>query len=109
MGGAKKQSLSQAEKQQELRDQKQKGKAARKTQTKAFEKRIGGIDVSNVSNDRLISELKEAKAITPYTLASKYSLRMSVARKVLGELVEQGILQPITGNSRLRVYKIAKG
>jgi len=109
MGGAKKQSLSQAEKQQELRDQKQKGKAARKTQTKTFEKRIGGIDVSNVSSERLISEFKEAKAITPYTLASKYSLRMSVAKRVLGELVEQGILQPITGSSRLRVYKVAKG
>ncbi len=109
MGGAKKQSLSQAEKQQELRAQKQKGKAAKKTQTKAYEKKMGGISVSNISNEKLINELKEAKAITPYTLASKYSLRMSVAKRVLGELAEQGILQPISGNSRLRVYKVAKG
>jgi len=109
MGGAKKQSISQVEKQQALRSKKQQGKAAQKTQTKAYEKRIGGIDIPKVSNEKLINELKEAKAVTPYTLASKYNLRMSVAKRILRELVKQGIVQPITGNSRLRVYKVAKG
>jgi len=109
MGGAKKQSLSQVEKQQALRTKKQKGEVTKKTQTKAYEKRIGGINLPNVSNESLINELKEAKAVTPYTLASKYNLRMSVAKRILGELVKQGIVQPITGNSRLRVYKVVKG
>lgn len=109
MGGAKKQSLSQAEKQQALRAKKQEGKAAKKTQTKAYEKRTGGISIPDVSNEKFIDELKEAKAVTPYTLASKYNLKMSVAKRVLEELVKQGLVQPITGNSRLRVYKVAKG
>jgi len=109
MGGAKKQSLSQAEKQQALRTKKQEGETAKKTQTKAYEKRMGGISIPNVPNEKLVNELKEAKAVTPYTLASKYNLRMSVAKRVLGELVKQGIVQPVTGNSHLRVYKVAKG
>ncbi len=98
-------SLAQIEKRQALKARKQKLKAS-KISSKAYGKRVGGVHIPNVSSEELINDLKEAKAVTPYTIASKYNLRMSIAKRIIEELSKQGIIQPVTGNSRLRVYKV---
>jgi len=107
MGGAKKKSLSQAEKQQQLQTKKQEKQEPKKTaKTKLPEKKVGGIEIPRIENKKLVSELSEMKAVTPYTIASKYNIRQSVAKNLIRELESQGVISPVSGNSRLRIYKV---
>lgn len=106
MGGAKKRSLSQIEKQQRLQDQKssQQGKSSK---TKTFERSFGGIELPSVSDKDLSCELAKMRAITPYALAVKYNIKLSIAKDWLGVLEKRGMLQRIVGSSSLQVYKFS--
>ena len=104
MGGAKKKSLAQAEKQQQLQTQKQE-KTERKKPTKTVEKKTSGIDIPNVRDKEFVAELSKMKAITPYAVATKHNLKLSIAKDLLEALEKEGIVQRIAGNSSLKIYK----
>ena len=105
MGGAKKRSLSQMEKQQKLRAQKRDSKQKRSTKKKPVEKIISGIDIPLVPNKDLFTELKKMKAITPYSLATKYNLKLSLAKNWLKLLNQKNVIQQIAGRGSLKIYK----
>jgi len=105
MGGAKKKSLAQAEKQQNLQSQKEEKQQDKKKSTKQIEKKISGIDISNIKEKELDAELVKIKAITPYTIATRYNLKLSIAKDFLESLEKLGKIHQIAGNSNLRVYK----
>jgi len=105
MGGAKKKSLAQAEKQQDLQSQKQEKQQDKKKTPKQMEKKISGIDISNIKEKELDAELSKMKAITPYSLATRYGLKLSIAKDLLESLERLGKIQQVAGSSNLKVYK----
>ena len=105
MSGAKKTVRAQREKQKRLQTQRKSGNRRRTAKTKIIEKRIEEIDLTNVSNKELSNELIKMKAITPYALAMKYNIKLSVAKDWLEILEKRGIIQKIAGSGSLKIYK----
>jgi len=103
MGGKKKRSLKQIVKSQEKKaDKKQKHGAAPSGEKKS----IPGITTPNLS-EKFESELKKMKVITPYSVASRFDLRLSVARDFLRELEHKGMITFVSKSRNLRIYKPA--
>jgi len=104
MGGAKRKGIAQAEKTQQIREEKKKGKKKEKT---GVEKKtqVGGLP--KIDDKSLTAELKKMKAITPTTVSSAYSVRISAAKDFLEELERQGLVTFVEGCKRLRIYKPA--
>ncbi len=104
MGGAKKTSLKQAEKQQLLRDQKIQGESRRRRSDIPEKKRLG-IDLPNLKGKNATEELQKMKAITPYTLATKYDIRLSTAKDMLQSLEKRGLVSLVASTNNLKVYR----
>ena len=111
MGGAKKKSLAQMEKQQTQQDAAaaKKPEAAKKSKGKtvADKKTVGGITLPNFDDPKLNGELSKLGALTPYAIATQFNVRLSVARDILEELERRRLVKPVGGNARIKVYKLA--
>jgi ribosomal protein S25 len=105
MGGAKKRSIAQMEKQQKLQAEKRSGKQKRTSLRKTANTTISGIDIPNIAKKDLLTELKRMKAITPYSLAMKYNIKLSLAKDWLNLLNKQGTIQKIASRASLKIYK----
>ncbi len=93
-----KKSLKKMEKQQSSKD---------KTDQKAKDKRnkiIGAIEIPDATSDEVMGALKGMKAITPTGVASKFNLKVSVAKKMLKELEDNGTLELAARSHNLKVY-----
>jgi small subunit ribosomal protein S25e len=53
---------------------------------------------------QLENELNNIKCLTPYVLASKFGLKIGVAKSVLKELESRGVLKCVARGSRISVY-----
>jgi ribosomal protein S25 len=104
MGGAKKMSLKQAEKQQALRDQKMQGDQRRRRSDIPEKKRLG-IDLPDFQGKATTEDLKKMKAITPYALATKYDIRLSKAKNMLYILEKRGLVSLVASTNNLKVYR----
>jgi small subunit ribosomal protein S25e len=102
MGGKKKLTLKQMERTAEKKDEKEKkgGKGGGPT-----EKKAPGIIPPDLKSEKVIGEVKKMKAITPYAIASRFNLRLSVARDVLDELAQRGAIEYVSGSKYLKIYK----
>jgi len=69
------------------------------------EKKSIGIILPDLKSEKVIGELKKMRALTPYTVASRFDLRLSVARDMLEELNRRGIIEYISGSKNLKIYK----
>ena len=108
MGGAKKKSMAKTLKQQQKQAQKQEAQTRKKgKKQKTIEKMIGDVALPDIPKKTLLTDLQAMKAITPYAVALKYNLRQSVAKEVINRLKEEGVVTTVSGNSRLRIYKVA--
>jgi len=108
MGSRKKLSLKQAEKMQARQASKQSTtKKAGKSGggSGAAEKKVAGIVPPDPRSEKTISEIKKLKVLTPYTVASRFGLRMSLARDLLEELEQRGVIQYISGSKNIKIYK----
>lgn len=95
-----KKSLKKMEKQQSAKD---------KTDQKAKDKRnkiIGAIEIPDATSDEVMGALKGMKAITPTGVASKFNLKVSVAKKMLKELEDSGTLELAARSHNLKVYTL---
>ncbi len=107
MGGAKKKSLAQMEKQQEQQDKKpEPAKTKTKGKTVA-EKKTAGIGVPSFDNDKIVGELSKIGALTPYSIATQFNVRLSVARDILEELERRRLVTSVGGNTRIKIFKLA--
>lgn len=108
MGGAKKKSLAQMEKQQQLEDDK-KPETTKKTKGKtvAEKKTSAGIGMPNLEDGKVLGELSKIGALTPYSIASQFNVKLSVARDILEELERRRLVKSVGGNTRIRIYKLA--
>lgn len=106
MGGAKKKSMAQMEKQQDQTDKKP--EPAKKTKGKTVaEKKTAGIAMPNFDNEKIMGELSKMGALTPYSIASQYNVRLSVARDILEELERRRLVTSVGGNTRIKLFKLA--
>jgi len=104
MGGKKKLTLKQMERMQEKKDEKEKkgGKSGGFS-----EKKGAGIVPPDPKSEKVIGEIKKMKALTPYTVATRFNLRLSVAKDLLDELAQRGVIQYVSGGKSLKIYKPA--
>lgn len=93
-----KKSLKKMEKQQATKD-----KDDHKTREKR-DKIIGALDIPDATSDEVVGALKSMKAITPTGVASKFNLKVSVAKRMLRELEENGALELAARSQNLKVY-----
>ena len=103
MGGAKKKGLAQMEKAQSAQEKPTSPK--KKEKPAAAEKRLKGIDAPNVDEQRIASEIRKMGALTPFTVASQFNLRLGAAKDFLEELARKKVIEPVGGNSRVRIYR----
>jgi len=107
MGGAKKKSLAQMEKQQVQQDS-NKSEPAKKTKGKTVaEKKTAGIGVPNIDDAKFMGELSKIGALTPYSIATQFNVRLSVARDILEELERRRLVASVSGNARIKIYRLA--
>ena len=104
MGGKKKLSLKQMERTQKKKDEEEK-KKKEKTGASAREKKLPGIVPPDSKNEKIVTELKKMRALTPYTVASRLNIRISAAKDFLEQLEERGIIQMVSGNHNIKIYK----
>jgi small subunit ribosomal protein S25e len=105
LGGAKKRSLKQIERQQSLRTKKQSQEPRRRSGSNVVDRRIGGVSLPGIEDKELVGELSKMKAITPYMVASRYDVRLSVANSLLDSLQQRGLIQLMAKNSNLKLYQ----
>ena len=104
MGGKKKRSLKQQAKSQ-IKKPPKKGKGKAKATPAAVEQKgVPGITPPNVQSDKFLKDLKKMKVVTPNTIASRYSLRLSVARALIKELERKGLIQFVSRSRHLTVH-----
>ncbi len=72
------------------------------------EKVVRDLEVTPKLMEQIRKEVPKSKYITPQLMAMRYNIRVSVARKLLKQLLEEGLVVYVDGNSRLRIYRGAK-
>ena len=105
MGGAKKKSMAQMEKTQVGSDKKEEPAQPKKGKTKMVaEKRPRGLQATEIGDPKFLGEVQKMGAITPFSLANQFNLRLSVAKDLLEELEKRKLITLVGGNARIRIY-----
>jgi len=102
MGGKKKLSLKQMERTQVRKDEEEKKE---KAAAPPKEKKPSGIIPPDPRNEKIVGELKKMHVLTPYTVASRFNIRISAAKDFLEQLEENGVIQLVSGNHNIKIYK----
>jgi len=100
-GGKKKPTVSQLEKRMKKEEKKKPEEEKKKPQMK-LQASTG--DLTEVSLEAVIKEVVKMKYVTPYTLSSRFGLKISRAKRVLRELASRGVLAPYDVNHRVPIY-----
>ncbi len=109
MGGKKKLGIKQMEKQQvksdeeKTKDSKKKEKAGPPKERKTI-----GVIVPDVKDGKIIAEVKKMGVLTPYSVATRYGIRISVAKDLLEQLASNGAVQLVSGSHNIKIYKSAE-
>lgn len=101
MGGKKKLSLKQMERMQTRKGEEEKKKKAASPK----EKKPSGVVPPDPKNEKMIGELKKMSVLTPYTVASRFNIRISAAKDFLEQLEENRVIQLISGSHDIKIYK----
>jgi ribosomal protein S25 len=108
LGGAKKKSMAQMEKQQVQQDKKPEPAKKTKGKTPVSEgKKTTSITLPNFEDEKFLGELTKIGALTPYSIATQFNVRLSVARDILEELERRRLVKAEGGNARIRIYRLA--
>jgi ribosomal protein S25 len=103
MGGSKKKNISQMNKAQSVQEKEQVKKSKTKNIADTKQK---GIDMPDINDKKIVSELSKLKVLTPYEISSQFNLKISVAKDLLKELERKKIIKPVEGNARIRIYQL---
>ncbi|MEM2102447.1 MAG: 30S ribosomal protein S25e [Candidatus Bathyarchaeia archaeon] len=101
-GGKKKQTLSQIEKAQEKKPEKKK---ETKSAGSGAEKKAPAVVLPDLKSEKIIEEVKKLRVLTPYTVASRFNLRLSVAKDFLEELEKKGAIRMVSRSRNVSIYK----
>ncbi len=103
MGGKKKLTLKQMQRMQARQREKKESKSKESAGSAA--KKSLGIFPPDPKSKKVIDELKKMKVLTPYGVASRLDLRLSVAKHFLRELERRGAIEYVSGSKNLKIYK----
>jgi small subunit ribosomal protein S25e len=108
MGGKKKLGIKQMEKQQVKTDE-DKAKEAKKKEKAGPPQRktTVGIMVPDVKDGKNIAEIKKMGVLTPYSVATRFGIRISAAKDFLEQLEANGSVQLVSGSHNIKIYKPA--
>ena len=101
-GGKKKLTFSQMEKSQEKKPEKKKES---KSSGSASERKIPDVFMPDVTSGKIVDEVKKLKVLTPYVVASRFNVRISVAKDFLDALEKKGAVKLVSRSRNVRVYK----
>ena len=109
MGGKKKLGIKQMEKQQVKTDEDKAAKDAKKKEKAGppQKKTTIGIMVPDVKDGKIVAEIKKMNVLTPYTVATKFGIRISAAKDFLEQLEANGSIQLVSGSHNIKIYKPA--
>ena len=65
-----------------------------------------GITMPDINNKKVMGELKGLKVLTPYVVASRLNIRLSLAKDVLNELEKRKMVKYVSGGKNLKIYKL---
>jgi ribosomal protein S25 len=106
MGGKKKLGLKQIEKQQVKEDEeKSKEKKKEKASTTKEKRTIIGVVAPDAKNEKNVAEIKKMNVLTPYTVSTKFNIRISAAKDFLEQLEKNGAVQLVSGSHDIKIYK----
>ena len=107
MGGGKKKTTLKKREKASTRKGAPKADKSSKPSKHMTEKKIAGMVSPDPKSEKILNELKKMRALTPYTVASRFDLRLGVARGLLQELERQRIVEFVSGSKNLKIYKLA--
>jgi len=95
------------EKQQGQQDKKPEPVKKVKGKGSVPDKKTTSISLPNFEDEKFLGELSKMGALTPYSIASQFNVRLSVARDILEELERRRLVKSEGGNARIRIYRLA--
>jgi len=107
MGGKKKLSISQMERIQVRREKEAQRRKGRSSRDSFRERDSTGIYLPNLKSKETLNELKRLKVLTPYAVASRFGVRLSVAKDFLEQLESKGLIEFVSRSRKIKIYKIA--
>jgi small subunit ribosomal protein S25e len=106
MGGKKKLSLKQIERVQEKKDTQEKEKKKKEKDAGPKEKKPSAVIPPDPKSDKVVGELKKMHVLTPYAVATRFNIRISAAKDLLDQLQENGVIQQVSGNHNIKIYRV---
>jgi ribosomal protein S25 len=70
------------------------------------EKIVGSVEIPDINSSEVMSAIRGMKAITPTGVATRFNLKISVAKRMLKELEKKDIIKLVTHSKNLKVYEI---
>ena len=92
-------------KQMTKKPKKKPSKKPRATPPPIEKKSIPGITLPSIKSDKVKDAIKKMKVITPYAVATKFDVRISIARTLLKDLERQGKIEFVSKSRNLKIYK----
>lgn len=108
MGGKKKLGMKQMERMQDKKDEDDKSKKKEKAGAPR-ERRTIGVIPPDAKNEKIVSEIKKMNVLTPYTVATRFGVRISAAKDFLEQLEQNGAVQLVSGSHNIKIYKPIAG
>src|SRR4030042_456285 len=102
MGGKKKLGMKQMERMQDKKDDDDKSKKKEKAGAPK-ERRTIGVIPPDVKSDKVLGEVKKMPVLTPYTVATRFGVRISAAKDFLEQLEQNGTIQLVSGRHNIKV------
>jgi ribosomal protein S25 len=68
---------------------------------------IGSVDILDINSEEVLGALQGMKAITATSIAIRFNLKISVAKKMLNMLEKKGTIMMVKRSSNLKVYSMA--
>jgi ribosomal protein S25 len=69
------------------------------------ERRTISVIPPDAKNQKIVSEIKKMNVLTPYSVATRYNIRISAAKDFLEQLEQNGAVQLVSGNHEIKIYK----
>ena len=70
------------------------------------EKIIGSVDMPDINSKEVLGAIRSMKAVTATGVATRFNLKISVAKRMLNKLEENGTIKLVTRSSKLKVYQM---
>jgi small subunit ribosomal protein S25e len=107
MGGKKKLGIKQMEKQQVKEDEDKSKEKKKEKAGSPKERKSIGIMPPDAKNEKIVSEVRKMNVLTPYAVATRFSIRISTAKDFLEQLEANGAVQLVSGSHNIKIYKPA--